>query len=223
MGAVFEVDNGKYVRFWEDVWNGDVPLKTAFPSLYDLSNNKSKVVRDVYDGENWNITFRRTLGTHDLELWEELMDRLEEVQLNEEPDKVRWALEKSGEFTTKSMYRWLLHRGVVNKRLRGVWKSKLPMKLKVFLWQIFHDKLQTGAELKKRKWRGSEKCNLCGKLETVDHIFFSCVLAKFVWACFKEALGWERVPTSWQDFLDIWILLGCRDYNPKLFLSTIVL
>ena len=80
-----------------------------------------------------------------------------------------------------------------------------------------------GRAEKKKKWRGSEKCNLCRKLETVDHIFFSCVLAKFVWACFKEALGWERVPTSWQDFLDIWILLGCRDYNPKLFLSTIVL
>jgi len=77
LGAVFEVDNGKYVRFWEDVWNGDVPLKTAFPSLYDLSNNKSKVVRDVYDGGNWHINFRRALGVQDLESWEELMDRLE--------------------------------------------------------------------------------------------------------------------------------------------------
>ena len=125
--------------------------------------------------------------------------------------------------TTKSMYRWFLHRGVVNKRLQGVWKSKLPMKLKVFLWQIFHNKLQTGVKLKKkRKWRGSEKCNLCEKAETVDHIFFSCVLAKFVWVCFKEALGWDRELTSWQDFLDNWIPLGCRDYSSKLFLSTIV-
>ena len=92
MGAFFEVNNGKNVRFWEDVWKGDTP----FPRLYDLSNDKSKVVRDVYDGVNWHINFRRALGVQDLESWEELMDRLEGVQLNEESDKVRWALEKSG-------------------------------------------------------------------------------------------------------------------------------
>ena len=78
-------------------------------------------------------------------------------------------------------------------------------------------------ELKKRKWRGSPLCNICGKQETVDHIFFSCIVARFVWACFKEALGWDRPPMGWQDFLDNWILLGCRDYNAKLFLLTIVL
>jgi len=111
---------------------------------------------------------------------------------------------------------------VINKRLQKVWKSKLLMKLKVYLWQIFHNKLQTGVELKKRKWRGSEKCNLCERAKTVDHIFFSCVIAKFVWTCFKEALGSDRVPISWQDFLDNWIPLGCKDYSPKLFISTIV-
>ena len=129
---------------------------------------------------------------------------------------------KSQVFTTKLMYRWFLHRGV-NNRLRRICKSKLPMKLKVFLWLISHNRLQTGAELKKRNWRGSAVCTICEKIETVNHIFFSCVLAKFVWTCFKEALGCDRVPISWQDLLDNWIPLGCQDYNSKLFLSTIVL
>jgi hypothetical protein len=30
------------------------------------------------------------------------------------------------------------------------------MKLKVFMWQVFHDKLQTGGELKKETGRGDE-------------------------------------------------------------------
>jgi hypothetical protein len=38
--------------------------------------------------------------------------------------------------------------------MQRVWKSKLPMKLKVFMWQVFHDKLQTGGELKKKKLEG---------------------------------------------------------------------
>jgi len=97
------------------------------------------------------------------------------------------------------------------------------MKLKVFLWLVTHDKLQPGAELKGRKLKGSPLCNICGKQETVDHIFFRCVLAKFMWACFKEALGWDRAPSGWQDFLDNWIPMGCKNYNAKLFLLTIVL
>ena len=79
------------------------------------------------------------------------MDLLEDTHLNNNQDLVTWGMEKSGVYTTKSMYRWFSHRGVVNKRLRRVWKSRVPMKLKVFLWQISHDKLQTGVALKKRK------------------------------------------------------------------------
>ena len=112
--------------------------------------------------------------------------------------------------------------GVLNKRLNRVWNSKLPLKLRIFLWQITHNKLPTGGELKKRKWKGNPCCNICNALETTDHIFFSCIVAKFLWSCFKEALGWDRIPVGWQDFLDNWIPLGCKDYNAKLFLLTMV-
>ena len=147
-------------------------------------------------------------GGADLELWKDLMSQLEGVRLNSEKDKVTWVLEKSGWFTTKSMYRWFLHRGVLNKRLCRIWKCRLPVKIKMFLWQISNNRLPTGAELKKRNWRGSAVCNICETSETADHIFFSCVMAKFVWSCFKEALGWDRIPASWQDLLDNWIPLG---------------
>jgi hypothetical protein len=56
------------------------------------------------------------------------------VKLNDAQDKMTWALEKSGKYTTKSMYRFLLHRGVVNTRMRRLWKNKMPMKVKVFMW-----------------------------------------------------------------------------------------
>ena len=77
-------------------------------------------------------------------------------------------------------------------------------------------------ELKKRKWKGNARCNICNVPKTTDHIFFSCIVAKFLWTCFKEALSWDRIPGGWQDFLDNWIPLGCKDYNAKLFLLTMV-
>jgi hypothetical protein len=40
--------------------------------------------------------------------WDELSTHLEGVQIGEGKDKVYWRLEKSGTYTTKSLYRHLL-------------------------------------------------------------------------------------------------------------------
>ena len=110
--------------------------------------------------------------------------------------------EKKGVFSTQSMYRFLSDRGVLNGRMQRLWKSKLPMKIKVFLWLAFQDRLPTGIVLKRRNWKGDDRCVVCKVIETSDHIFCHCPLAKFVWACALEALNWDRLPTSMRDFLE---------------------
>lgn len=60
------------------------------------------------------------------------------------------------------MYRMLTHRGVVNYIMRTIWGSRIPLKLKVFLWLIIQDRLQTGVNLKRKKWKGNYKCLVCG-------------------------------------------------------------
>jgi hypothetical protein len=51
---------------------------------------------------------------------------------------------------TKSMYRLLSFEGVVSKRLQKLWKNKMPMKLKVFLWLAFQNRLETGEAFKRK-------------------------------------------------------------------------
>ena len=34
----FEVGHGRRIKFWHDVWCGDVPFKDSFPSLFLLYN-----------------------------------------------------------------------------------------------------------------------------------------------------------------------------------------
>ena len=70
--------------------------------------------------------------------------------------------------------------------------------------------------LKRKKWKGNEKCIVCNVPETVDHIFFICPLAKFAWICIKEALGWDRAPNSLQDFLEHWVPTRCRQHDLKI-------
>ena len=58
------------------------------------------------------------------------------------------------------------------------------------MWLAIQGRIQTGVALKQKNWKGDVNCNLCASPETVNHVLFQCVMARFVWASFKEALGW---------------------------------
>ena len=110
-----------------------------------------------------------------------------------------WPLTASGIFSVKSLYSRLIG-GTTSARFSCVWKSKVPPKIKIFLWQAFRGRLPSADQIKKRNGPGSEFCNLCGALENSNHIFFNCVLAKLVWACVRS---WLRVSWNPSSFSDI--------------------
>jgi hypothetical protein len=110
-GAKMEVHNGENTIFWSDVWRGEVPLKLIFPKLYEYCRNKNCTVSDCWDGSEWRMDFSRPLSLVEAEGLEDMLGMLREVRLDSSPDKAHWLLEKSGKYTTKSLYRFLLHRG----------------------------------------------------------------------------------------------------------------
>ena len=75
----------------------------------------------------------------------------------------------------------------------------MPPKIKIFLWQAFRGRLPAADQIRKRNGPGSEFCHLCGALENTDHIFFHCVLAKFVWSCVTSWLQVSWNPSSFSE------------------------
>jgi hypothetical protein len=65
----------------------------------------------------------------------------------------------------------MTNRGVSIPESEDVWKSKLPLKIKIFMWQLKNNKLEVATLLKKRGWKGGVHCCLCGKVETTNHVF----------------------------------------------------
>lgn len=78
-GILHKVGKGDRTSFWEDHWLGDMPLKTTFPNLCNVSRNKNNVVNQFYSSDseghsNWNLDLRRRLseieiaetGTYDI-------------------------------------------------------------------------------------------------------------------------------------------------------------
>lgn len=109
-------------------------------------------------------------------------------------------LEKRGNFTTTSLYKELTFPGMANRELMSIWKARIPMKIKFFLWSIYSDCLPSAEQLVKRNWPGDEKCKMCGQLEMSQHIFFECFLANFCWWTYRDALSWTLTPNL-QQFL----------------------
>ena len=45
------IGNGEGTRLWEDVWFGNVPLRSKFPRVYALETNKECLVVDRWKDE----------------------------------------------------------------------------------------------------------------------------------------------------------------------------
>lgn len=190
-GALHKVGDGSLTAFWGDVWLGQSPLKTQFPDLFSICEDPVVLVADCWDHGEWTVNFRRSHSSREYTNWEELLGLLQNIDLDQEVrDDFTWALDSSKAFTTKSLYRFITHRGVCISASQDVWKTKLPLKIKIFLWQLQHNKLQMAASLKKRGSKGDVHCCLCGEVETTNHIFFGCSIARLTWCCLRDAFGW---------------------------------
>jgi hypothetical protein len=76
----------------------------------------------------------RTLIVSEAKQRNALLEKLQEVVLDlANRYEVVWTLEKSKNFTTKSLYRFITHRGVGVANAKNIWKTKLPLKINVFL------------------------------------------------------------------------------------------
>jgi hypothetical protein len=144
------------------------------------ATNKAGLSFKFWERGDVNLTFRRNFGEEEELEWEALLDLMEGTISSHDTDTVAWGLEKSGEFTTSSLYREILFPGVSTKHMLDLWGASLPLKIKIFLWQVYNDKIKSAEQLKLRNWQGPIECKMCGQLESTYHIVFGCAMPRFV-------------------------------------------
>jgi hypothetical protein len=160
----------------------------VFPHLFEICNHKEWTVEKVLRNGNINLIFRRAFGKAEELEWEDLVEIVERVNLSQQTDSVSWIFEKSGEFSTTTLYKELSFPGVVNVWVMNIWRPSLSFKIKIFLCQICNDKVQFVDQLKKTNWVGPIECKLCGQMETTEHIYIQCVVTSFCWNVIRDVL-----------------------------------
>ena len=88
------------------------------------------------------ISFYRTLEAGEAASWNALVADLEGRTLSQERDEIPWKLTASRKFSVKSLYSRLTEGNVLHMA-RGLWKAGIPLKIKIFMWQMFRNCLPT--------------------------------------------------------------------------------
>ena len=198
-GLSFSIGDGRGTMFWLDPWLGARPICLDFPDLFAICADPPILVADAAQG-GWDILFRRGLTQGEALSLALLRNLLPDV-LPGGLDSPSWRLTPSGSFSVRTAYR-ALFRGPPLPWTAPLFKAPIPLKTKIFIWQLLRDRLPSGVEVAKRHGPGDGLCPLCAVPETTTHIMFSCPAARFLWSFLQEALGPEWQASVLGEFIE---------------------
>ena len=93
-------EDGKKIRFWEDIWFGTSPLSVQFWPLYSICHQHCVTLAEVWDNVEIKLTFRRVFTTYMMEQWYCLEQIIKNTCFQECDDSLVWQYEAKGEYTT---------------------------------------------------------------------------------------------------------------------------
>ena len=102
-------------------------------------------------------------------------------------DTFHWNLTTSGSFTVDSMYHALTHSVVPVDNNKKIWMSKIPLKVKIFMWYLRKGVVLTKDNLARHNWHGSKKCSFCTHDETIKQLFFQYRFGRSTWPVIQIA------------------------------------
>jgi len=118
-----------------------------------------------------------------------LWDTLQDIQLNDQPDRTVWRWANDGAYSAKSAYYMLHSASTPFLGHKLIWKTWAPLRIKIFLWLAFRRRHWTGDRRARHGLEAREMCYLCDQgRETIDHILAECPFTREVWFHILQAL-----------------------------------
>ncbi|GAU40087.1 hypothetical protein TSUD_151310 [Trifolium subterraneum] len=164
---VRQIGDGRTTSFWVDSWLEVGPLARAFSRLYDLADNKNISVTDMCaNGWKWR---RRWV----------------------------WKLHPSQSYSVRSAYSYLTMSdgSPVEDVASFLWVKSVPLKVNIFIWRLFLNRLPTKDNLLRRGVIEVHQvlcATNCGKSENATHLFLQCDVYNQVWQMVLNWTGMTR-------------------------------
>ncbi|GKE13178.1 RNA-directed DNA polymerase, eukaryota, reverse transcriptase zinc-binding domain protein, partial [Tanacetum coccineum] len=110
------------------------------------------------------------------------------VSLTDHNDSWLWSLDTSNGFSVASVRSLIDNNSLDVDSNATRWNCSIPIKVNVFLWRLMLNKLPTRVNLDRKGVDVSSiLCPICSEdVEYANHIYFSCEMAKDLWALFAK-------------------------------------
>ncbi|KAG2534833.1 hypothetical protein PVAP13_9NG087473 [Panicum virgatum] len=178
-GTVFEVGDGQLCRFWEDCW------------ALGLVRNPSCTVTDCWKDGSWGMDFKRSLSIQEYNRWLGLLETIHDKNLTDNKAVLRRVCYSDTTVTTPNHLQTMRSKVSLAAVLLQCHSCGGCFVIRLHLILLIN---------------GDVNCFLCGEVESVDHVFFTCHLATLIWSMIREVFNLERYPNSLCDFSSMWIL-----------------
>ncbi|GJX00650.1 RNA-directed DNA polymerase, eukaryota, reverse transcriptase zinc-binding domain protein [Tanacetum coccineum] len=220
--CVRKIRNGARTCFWNDTWCGNSPLKTIYLRIYMIDSDIDSMVSNRLNVRNWSSIIRRLpRGGVETSQFNALLSSIKDVALSDQIDSLVWSLNASIGYTVASIRSLIDDNSLVVDSNATRWNRSVSIKINVFLWRVALNKLPTGVNLDRKGIDiESTLCPICCEdVETVNHIFFSCEMAKDLWALL--ARWWELDIPFCSNFLEwsSWLDSSHLPSKAKIFLD----
>jgi hypothetical protein len=126
----------------------------------------TKTLTEVWVDSEIRLSFRRNFSTSMGQMWEELCEVVEHMELNEDSDSLVWGYEKSRVYSTQSCYAVISFRGLTPMFLPVIWNIVVTPK-------IHHNKLATVDNLNKRGLNKPVQCCFAMRMSLLGTRFLS--------------------------------------------------
>ncbi|XP_022032257.1 uncharacterized protein LOC110933335 [Helianthus annuus] len=219
-----KVGNGVDIRFWIDIWVGDLLFWERWPKLFGLELFKLCRVAERLDITRGNGVFkwqwsRQPVSDQELKEWKECCEVLSMVRLSVGKDAWIWSGDSQKGFSVKDVKSALLKdRGNCHPPDFS-WCKWVLIKCNIMNWRGNLDRLPSRVNLRKRNVvLSSSMCPLCDETEeSVEHLFTACSVALRVWSAFSK---WCNIPPlylfEFKDILEIHKFIKCSKKEEKI-------
>lgn len=198
--------NDANIKIWEDRW---IPNTDRINKPSDRVDLLPQKVQELLSTEgSWDT------GKLDEFFSPEIKSKILAITPNKEKrDRIRWKHHRSGNFTAKNLYNYLISQNSDNKEIidfpwNKLWKLQAIPRIRLFIWKLVQKALPTTSRLAAHNSEISHECPLCNNqaTETEDHLFRKCHFARSIWfGCSMDAVNSQINADSISKWVESWL------------------